>query len=105
MPVVRISDDEARERGSRLSTDPAVAKLYALIKREAERRGGDTLQVWQLHMGKIWDRPYVMTPDAVAEKLDLPLSTVNGAIDGVRAAVRSEWMASEEYKRSQFHEG
>jgi hypothetical protein len=103
MPIIKITDEEMKERGGRLSSDPAVAKLYALIKAEAERRGGKTLDIWQLHMGKIWNRPYIMSSDSVAEKLGLPLSVVDTAINDVRAAVRSEWMASEEYKRSKFN--
>ncbi|HEX5527080.1 MAG TPA: hypothetical protein VFX44_07770 [Solirubrobacterales bacterium] len=102
MTVVKITPEEMESLGNRLSGDPAVAKLYELIKKEAEEIGGDTLRAWQLHLGKIWGRPYVMTLDEVASRLRMPVSRVTGLIQEVQDVVRPKWLATPEYKASRF---
>ncbi len=104
MAIVRITPDEMQDLGGRLSADPAVAKLYELIKEQAEEKGGNTLAVWQLHLGKVWGRPYVMSLDEVARRLDLPVSAVSQLVQEVRDTVQPKWLASEEYKGSRFAE-
>jgi hypothetical protein len=88
----------------RLSDDPAVAKLYELLKAEAEaeRRGGMTLAVWKLHMAQLWGEPLVMTSDEVAKRVGVPISRVVAIISETKAAVRESWMASAEYRASRF---
>jgi len=104
MAIVKITPEEMHELGGRLSADPAVAKLYELIKGEAEKQGGSVLAVWRLHLGKLWGNPYVMSPDEVARRLDLPVSEVSRRIDDVRQIVQPKWLASDEYKTSHFAE-
>jgi hypothetical protein len=102
MAVVRMDPAEFAALGGRLSDDPAVAKLYELLKAEAERRGGMTLAVWKLHMARLWGEPLVMTSDEVAKRLGAPVSRVVAIISETKAAVRESWMASAEYRSSQF---
>ncbi len=102
MPVVHMNEAELAALGGRLSEDPAVDKLYRLIKERAEREGGTTLAVWRLHMARLWGEPLMMTSDEVASRLKLPVSVVEGAITSVRKAAREQWLATEEYRNSQF---
>jgi len=105
MAVVKLDPEEMKALDGRLSADPAVAKLYALLKAEAERRGGKTLAVWKLHMGKLWGVPVVMTSDEVAKRLRMPVSTVAKHINSVTDAVRNDWKATREYQASDFAKG
>lgn len=102
MTVVRQTPEEFAELAGRLSADPAVNRLYELTKAHAEKAGGETLAVWQLHMGRLWGRPYVMTVDEVARRLSLPVSLVTERVNEVNRAVRPKWFATREYKESQF---
>jgi hypothetical protein len=104
MPVVHIDPAELAALGGKLSDDPAVAKLYELLKGEAEGRGGATLAVWKLHMARLWGEPLIMTSDEVAKRLRLPVSDVAAMIAETKGAVREDWMATPEYRASRFAE-
>lgn len=102
--MIRLDSADLAALGGRLSRDPAVAKLYELLKAEAERRGGVTLAVWKLHMARLWGEPLIMTSDEVAQRLNLPVSRVTAIITDTKDAVRDSWMASEEYRSSHFND-
>jgi hypothetical protein len=82
------------------AADPAIAKLYELIVAHATAKGGRTLEVWRLSMGRLFGDPVMMTTDEVAARLDLPVSEVTRVIEETNAAVRPLWTASQEFKRS-----
>jgi hypothetical protein len=102
VPVVRITPAEIEELAGRLSTDPAVAKLYELTKEHVEREGGLTLAVYKLHLARLWGEPFVMTSDEVARRLQLPVSRVTEIMTEVQNAVRPMWLATPEYRSSRF---
>jgi hypothetical protein len=53
---------------------PPAVRADEQLRGYAERVGGLTLEYWQLALGRVWGRPYMMTTDEVAKLLDRPLS-------------------------------
>src|SRR3954454_8933723 len=102
MTVVNLSPAEMKGFEASAAANPGIAKLYELIREHATQKGGIVLDVWRLHLGRIFGEPIMMTPDEVAKRLSLPLSTVTGIIEGTRKAVRPEWLASAEFRASPF---
>jgi hypothetical protein len=84
--------------------DPAIAKLYELIVKRANEKGGVALAVWRLHMGQIFGEPIMMTPDEVAKRLKLPVSDVTRIVRDIDADARAEWRRSDEYRKSRYAE-
>jgi hypothetical protein len=106
MTIIRFDPDELAAFGpARLSQDPAVHELYRLIKAEAEARGGVTLSVWKLHMGRLWGDATVRSSDEVARELGLPLSQVQSIIRETRGHVRDAWKQTQAYRDSEFADG
>lgn len=62
----------------------AMRKIFVDYARE---QGGLTLDVWRLRMGPWFGEPQVMSLDAVAEALGVPVSEVSRVLEETHAAV------------------
>lgn len=97
MTVVRFTEREMEGWRAADRKTPRTRKLFELAKAHAEREGGQTLELWQHHMGRLWGIPVMMgVPDA-AERMGISAARAQQIYDGSMEAIRPEWEASPEY--------
>lgn len=97
MTVVRFTDQDMREWDIADRKTPRTRKLFELAKSHAEHSGGLTLKLWQLHMGRLWGIPVMMTLDDAAKHVKIPVPQAQQVFDDTMTAIRSEWETSPEY--------
>ena len=97
MTVVRFTEQEMEGWREAHRKTPRTRKLYDLAMAHAEREGGQTLELWKNHMGRLWGIPIMMTIDDAARQMNLPMSRAQKIYDHTIEAIRPEWEASPEY--------
>lgn len=98
MAVVRFTDAEMEGWRDADRRAPRARKLFELAKAHAEGAGGQTLELWKLHMGRLWGIPVMMGVDDAAQQMGISVSRAQRIYDGSIEAIRPEWEASPEYR-------
>lgn len=97
MTIVRFTEQEMEEWREADRRTPRTRKLFDLAKAHAEREGGETLELWRHHMGRLWGIPVMMTIDDAARRMNISESRAQQIYDNSLEAIRPEWEASPEY--------
>jgi hypothetical protein len=100
MTVVRFTGQEMEHWREADKKTPRTRKLFELAKAHAEQEGGQTLELWKYHMGRLWGIPVMMTVDDAAQRMNISVSRAQQIYDNSIEAVRPEWEASPEYRIS-----
>lgn len=80
MGIVHMNQSEMDFFRNRRPNDPAVL-ADKKIRNYAEAKGGLTLAVWRLTMGRLWGEPLMMTKDEVSVRLNRTESDVQAIYD------------------------
>lgn len=80
MGIVHMDQSEMDLFRNRRPDDPTLI-ADEKIKNYAEARGGFTLAVWKLAMGRLWGEPFMMTKDEVSIRLNRAESDVQAIYD------------------------
>jgi hypothetical protein len=104
MPVVHLSPQEMESFADSARQDPAVAKLQEITVDYATSKGGLVLEFWRLHMGRFFGVPIMMGIDDAAGRLDQPVSTIRRLHRESQEEISKLWMATPEYRASEFAE-
>jgi hypothetical protein len=83
--VVHLSQADMERFRNRNPRDPSV-RHDEILRAYAEETGGLTLEFWKLSMGRIWDEPYMMTAEDVAERLNRPVAELQNIVDETNIA-------------------
>lgn len=97
MTVVRFTEEEMSNWREADRRTPRTRKLFELAKAHAEQEGGQTLELWKNHMGRLWGIPIMMTIDDAAQRMNIPVSRAQQIYDDSIEAIRPEWEASPEF--------
>jgi hypothetical protein len=97
MTVVRFTEQEMESWPEADRRTPRTRKLYELAKAHAEQEGGQTLELWKYHMGRLWGIPIMMTIDDAARRMNIPVSLAQQIYDNSIEAIRPTWEASPEF--------
>ena len=90
--------------------EPGTKKFRTLVVEYAEQKGGLTLAFWKTFRGAPFLHPDFNHPDAdpmprtvaeSAQRLGVPVSSVEKILNDTMAAVRPLWLASPEYQDEQ----
>ena len=100
MTVVRFTEQEMENWREADRKTPRTRKLFDLAKDHAEQEGGQTLELWKHHMGRLWGIPIMMTIDDAAQRMNISISRAQQIYDNSIEAIRPEWEASPEYHMS-----
>jgi hypothetical protein len=97
MTVARFTEQEMENWREADRKTPRTRKLFDLTKAHAEQEGGQTLELWKLHMGRLWGIPIMMTIDDAAQRMNISVSRAQQIYDNSVEVIRPEWEASPEY--------
>ena len=97
MTVARFTEQEMENWREADRKTPRTRKLFDLAKAHAEQEGGQTLELWKLHMGRLWGIPMMMTIDDAAQRMNISVSRAQQIFDNSIEAIRPEWEASPEF--------
>ena len=97
MTVVRFTEQEMENWREADTQTPRTRKLFELAKAHAEREGGQTLELWKYHMGRLWGIPVMMTIGDAAQRMNISVSRAQQIYDNSIEAIRPAWEASPEY--------
>lgn len=78
--IVHMNRSEMKFFRNRKPDDPAVI-ADEKIRKYAEAKGGLTLAVWKLTMGRLWGEPLMMTKDEVGVRLNRTESDIQAIYD------------------------
>lgn len=104
MPIARLSQEEMDAFAKADADDPAITRLYELTVEHAQEKGGEVLEFWELHMGRLFGKPWMMTVDEVATRLDLPISAAAKIQEDSNAEILPRWYATPEFADSPYRE-
>jgi hypothetical protein len=79
--------------------DPAMQLYRRLVTESAARQGERAVAVWKCMRGAWFGSNTIMSPEAAARTLGLPVSTVTAIAKRTSAEVMPVWHASHEYKK------
>ncbi len=105
MTVVNLNPRQMQDFDDSRARMPAMAKLYEFEAAAARQQGGFVLEVWELHQGQLFGKPWMMTLDEVAKRLSVPVSRVADAVNTVDGEAVPRWKATPEYRASEFAQG
>jgi hypothetical protein len=74
--AVKHSPDEIRHFQELVKDRPEYARHISAVVSYARKRGGLTLKCWELLNGPAFGKPWIMTPAACAEELNIPVDQV-----------------------------
>ena len=97
MTVVRFTEQEMENWREADRKTPRTRKLFDLAKAHAEQEGGQTLELWKYHMGRLWGIPVMMTIDDAAQRMNISVPRAQQIYDNSIEEIRPEWEASSEY--------
>jgi hypothetical protein len=100
MTVARFTEQEMENWREADRKTPRTRKLFDLAKTHAEQEGGQTLELWKLHMGRLWGIPIMMTIDDAAQRMNISVSRAQQIYENSIEAIRPEWESSPEYRVS-----
>ena len=100
MTVVRFTEQEMENWREADAQTPRARKLFELARAHAEQEGGQTLELWKYHLGRLWGIPVMMTIDDAAQRMNISVSRAQQIYDNSIEAIRPEWEASPEYQIS-----
>jgi hypothetical protein len=74
MTVVRFTEQDMEKWREADRQTPRTRKLYDLAMAHAEQEGGQTLEFWKLHMGRLWEIPVMMNIDDAAQRMNIRIA-------------------------------
>jgi hypothetical protein len=85
--AVKHSPDEIRHFQELVRNRPLAARQTSAIVSYARKRGGLTLKCWELLKGPAFGKPWIMTPAACAEELNISVDQVKTIMEETQEAV------------------
>lgn len=97
--VLTLTEERYERALADVRAAPELLVYRGLIMSSAERHGEQAVEVWRTLRGHWFGSRTVMTNEAAARTLKLPVSQVNAIVTSVLNDIRPEWQASDAYAR------